>query len=56
MASKIRGIEGMKQGELDFEIQRGRSSFFSSIAFPSSSSRSGGLRIFTFSGRAKTRW
>jgi len=23
MASKIRGIEGMKQGELDFEIQRG---------------------------------
>jgi len=23
MASKIRGIEGMKNGELDFEIQRG---------------------------------
>jgi hypothetical protein len=23
MATKIRGIEGMKQGELDFEIQRG---------------------------------
>src|SRR5690348_8903037 len=23
MATKIRGIEGMRQGELDFEIQRG---------------------------------
>jgi hypothetical protein len=23
MATKIRGIEGMKHGELDFELQRG---------------------------------
>jgi len=23
MAAKIRGIEGLKQGEIDFELQRG---------------------------------
>jgi len=56
MATKIRGIEGMKHGELDFEIQRGAKFVLSSTAFPSSSSRSGALRISTFSGRVKTPW
>jgi len=56
MATKIRGIEGMKHGELDFEIQRGAKFVLSSIAFPWSSSRSGVLRIFIFCGRAKTPW
>ena len=33
MATKIRSIEGMKHGELDFEIQRGGKDVTEAVAF-----------------------
>ena len=54
MATKIRGIEGMKYGELDFEIQRGAKFVLFQYCISVVVLTFRRPRIFIFSARAKT--